>query len=204
MAFFPFFIDIAEKNCLVVGGGMVAFRKIEQLLPFDCNITVVSPNLCEPLQKIKTINWIKRDFLPTDIADHFFVIAATSNEQINTQIATLCNKKNILVNVVDVKEECSFFFPSLYKNGPICAGITTGGQSPQISKLVRKNMEEHIPSYYGAIANRLGKLRQSVKNKYPTQNKRSAVFKILLEKLLETKNTISDIDLEKIWKGTNP
>jgi len=201
MAFFPFFIDIAEKNCLIIGGGMVAFRKIEQLLPFGCNITVVSPTICQPLENLPHINWIKRKFLPTDINDTFFVIAATSSEEINTYIATICKDKNILVNVVDVKEECTFFFPSLYKNGPICAGITTGGQSPQMAKLVRKNMAKHIPPYYGDIADRLGALRQSIKDTYATQEKRSAVLKSVFEKLLKTENNVSDKELECIWKS---
>lgn len=205
MAFFPFFIDIAEKKVLVVGGGMVAFRKVEQLIPFGCHITVVSPKLCSQMEQIKgKITWVNRPFSLGDLEDMFFVISATDNETLNSEIANCCKENNILVNVVDVKEECTFFFPSLYKNGPICAGITTGGQSPQVAKLVRKKITEQIPSYYGDVANRLGNLRNEIKDTYETQEERSLVLKKLLETLLETENTVSDATLEQIWKGSQP
>jgi len=152
MAYFPFFIDIENKTCTIVGGGIVATRKVESLLNFGCNITVISPNFCKEMQQLHSVKLVKRNFKLNDLESSFFVIAATSDQCVNAEIGAFCRMKNILVNVVDVKEECSFIFPSIYKNGDIVAGVTTSGKSPQVSSLVRKTIADNVPKYYGDIS----------------------------------------------------
>ena len=45
MGYFPFFMDIAGKNGMIVGGGKVAARKVEKLLSFDPHLTVIAPEI---------------------------------------------------------------------------------------------------------------------------------------------------------------
>lgn len=108
MAYFPFYIDIENKNILVVGGGTVALRKIEKLLPFNPKITVVSPKINKEILKLD-VKIIEHEFIDSDLENAFCVISATDNEQINAHIFELCKAKNILVNTVDDKEKSDLF-----------------------------------------------------------------------------------------------
>lgn len=200
MAYFPFFIDIENKNCTIVGGGIVAARKAEMLIQFGCNITIISPAFCQEIQQLDGIKLVNRTVELKDLEDSFFVIAATNDPQINAEISSFCRRKNILVNVVDVMEECSFIFPSIYKNKTIVAGVTTSGKSPQVSALVGKTIAKNVPEYYGDIAERLGILRPIIKEKVSTQLKRKKVFSLILEEMIKTENKISDEEIENIIK----
>ena len=87
MAFFPFFIDIQNKKCTLIGGGTVAARKAEALLPFGCHITVIAPQFCHELRQMEGLQLIQRCFEPKDLENSFFVIAATNNSAVNAQIS---------------------------------------------------------------------------------------------------------------------
>lgn len=200
MAYFPFFIDIENKNCTIAGGGIVAARKAEMLIQFGCNITIISPSFCQEIKHLAGIKLINRPIELKDLENSFFVIAATNDPYINAEISDYCRSKNILVNVVDIMEECSFIFPSIYKNKTIVAGVTTSGKSPQVSSLVRKTIAKNVPQYYGDIAERLGTLRPIIKEEISTQLKRKEVFSLILEKMLKTENKISDEEIENIIK----
>ena len=148
MAYFPFYIDIENKNILVVGGGTVALRKIEKLSPFKPSITVVSPKICEEILKFN-VKAVEREFDDNDLNGAFCVISATDNEQVNSHIFELCKEKNILVNTVDDKEKCGFIFPALVQKNSVTVGITTSGKSPIYAKYLKEqflNMLENTNS----------------------------------------------------------
>ena len=114
MAYFPFYIDIENKKCLIAGGGEVAYRKAEAVLLFGAEVMVTAPKICEELTLLSRDNQklllVQRKFCEKDLEDIFFVIAATDDRKVNDRIFRLCTEKQILVNVVDEKEQCSFFF----------------------------------------------------------------------------------------------
>ncbi len=95
MSYFPFFVEIGQKRCLVVGGGTVAFRKIEKLLPFGVEITVVSPSFCAEIEQTEGICRIRKEFQAEDVEDMCFVIGATDCEAVNARIAAVCHAKHI-------------------------------------------------------------------------------------------------------------
>ena len=140
MGYFPFFIDIENKNCLIVGGGEVALRKIKKLIPYRPDIYVVAKSICEEISNINYPRLFihKREFLDEDIKNQFFVIAATDDFSLNHRIAELCRSKKLLVNVVDSKDDCGFIFPSLFKRGNLSVGISSSGISPDLSVYYRK------------------------------------------------------------------
>ena len=94
MSYFPFFVEIGQKRCLVVGGGTVAFRKIEKLLPFGVEITVVSPSFCAEIEQTEGICRIRKEFQAEDVEDMCFVIGATDCEAVNARIAAVCHAKH--------------------------------------------------------------------------------------------------------------
>lgn len=52
MAYFPMFVDLTHKPCLVVGGGDVAYRKVKTLLDFDAEVMVVAESVCSELARL--------------------------------------------------------------------------------------------------------------------------------------------------------
>lgn len=207
MAYFPFFIELEGKECLVVGGGDVAFRKIRELLPFGVNITVVSLKICESICDLAgehpgQLQLLYRAYEKKDLEQKFFVIAATDNEECNREISEYCRLERILVNVVDDKEKCSFYFPSLVKQGDIVAGFSSGGNSPALIKKLRRELQGQIPEYFGELNERLGQIRPQVKAAFATEQQRKQYYNQVIHKSREESRALSIQEMEElIHKG---
>jgi len=135
------FLDISQKKVLVFGGGSIALRRINTLLKFKCNITVISPIYKEEFKEIKDkVNLIKRKYLYGDCEDYFIVIAATNDSNINNKIYKECKKKNIIVNIADCKEKCDFYFPAVIAQDDIVIAVNGGGINHTKVKKVSDNI----------------------------------------------------------------
>lgn len=145
MSYFPFFMDVTGKQCLVVGGGEVALRKVEKLLLFDCKIKLCSKKFCEGFYREELkgrIELVYHQFMDADIEGCDFVIAATDNEYLNGHVYRLCSERKIPVNVVDDMSKCTFIFPSLVKGKNYTAAFTTDGKSPLCSAYMARRFKE--------------------------------------------------------------
>lgn len=198
MGYFPFFVDVENQNCLVVGGGVVALRKIEKLLPFNPNITVVSPKVHKEILSIENINIIKRKFDFNDLKEKSFVITATDDKTLNKEIYNSCKENNIPVNTVDDKDNCSFIFPALAKNNGVTVAISTSGKSPLYAKYLRKKIENLIQDSESIVDN-LSKYREKIKNEISLEENRKAAFEKLLDYSLNNESITDDL-VDKIIK----
>lgn len=198
MGYFPFFVDVENQNCLVVGGGVVALRKIEKLLPFNPNITVVSPKVHKEILSIKNINIIKRKFDFNDLKEKSFVITATDDKVLNKEIYNSCKENNIPVNTVDDKDNCSFIFPALARNNGVTVAISTSGKSPIYAKYLRKKIESLIRDSESIVDN-LSKYREKIKNEISLEENRKVAFEKLLEYSLSNESITDDL-VDKIIK----
>lgn len=198
MGYFPFFVDVENQNCLVVGGGVVALRKIEKLLPFNPNITVVSPKIHKEILSIENINIIKRKFDFNDLKEKSFVITATDDKVLNKEIYNSCKENNIPVNTVDDKDNCSFIFPALAKNNGVTVAISTSGKSPLYAKYLRKKIESLIQDSESIVDN-LSKYREKIKNEISLEENRKVAFEKLLDYSLNNENITDDL-VDKIIK----
>lgn len=171
MGYFPFFMEIAGKKGVIVGGGKVAARKVEKLLAFGPSLTVIAPRIdaCarirEKLQQpdaAASLCLEERAVCMEDLADADFVIAATDDEPLNGRIADYCRAARIPVNVVDDRDKCTFFFPALVKEGPLTVGISTDGRSPAAASWVRQEISHMLPDGLGSIIDLLGQARPAV------------------------------------------
>ena len=198
MGYFPFFVDVENKNCLVVGGGVVALRKIEKLLPFNPNITVVSPKVHKEILSIENINIIKRKFDFNDLKEKSFVITATDDKVLNKEIYNSCKENNIPVNTVDDKDNCSFIFPALARNNGVTVAISTSGKSPLYAKYLRKKIENLIQDSESIVDN-LSKYREKIKNEISLEENRKLAFEKLLEYSLSNESITDDL-VDKIIK----
>lgn len=147
MNYYPAFLNLEGKKAVVVGGGKVAERKALALIKAGADVTVVSPELTKRLQKEKEsqrMRHIFRTYRPGDLKDTFLVIAATDSPEVNTKVA---EEAPALLNVVDVPSECNFIAPSVVKRGALIFAISTGGTSPALAKVIRKEIE----TLYGTV-----------------------------------------------------
>lgn len=183
---FPTFINLQSKKVLVIGGGQVAQRKIEKLLPFGPKIHIVAPKINKDLLSHKKmgITFQKKKFRIEDLHGFDLVIAAINDETLQRAIFLECEKRKILCNAVDGPKYCNFIFPSLFTNGDLCIGISTSGKAPYVAVKIRHLLERVIPKNINQIIQQTEKFRNglgsSVKNR--TSQIRSFVddlFKIL-------------------------
>ena len=198
MSYFPFFMEIKDEKCLVVGGGMVALRKIEKLQPFGVEITVVSPVFCAEIAEMEGIHRICRKFEKTDIEGMLFVIGATDDETVNAEVSELCQARNIPVNIVDDPEKCTFFFPALVKKGEFVAGFSTGGGSPLAAQFIRKKVEDAVPEGFDRVVEIMAELRGKIKNDIPDIKKRERIFKEIFALALEKEGNITETEIKEI------
>jgi len=170
-------MDIEGREGLIVGGGAIARHKVNKLLPFDPKLTVVAPVIVRELLELSEISCVQRAFQDEDIEGKMFVIAASDQKEVNMHVSRLCRQRNIPVNVVDDKEECSFLFPALVKEGMLTVGISTQGASPAAASQIRKRLEAEIPESMEEILESLSDFRIPVKEKIGDQKQREEVLK---------------------------
>ena len=122
MDFLPIFLDLRDQRCLVVGGGEVAERKSSLLLRAHAHVTVVSPTLCQGLQRRLAddeITYIERAYVDGDLVDCRVAFAATDDRAVNAEISRAAQALNIPVNVADDPTLCSFIMPSILDRSPV-------------------------------------------------------------------------------------
>jgi uroporphyrin-III C-methyltransferase/precorrin-2 dehydrogenase/sirohydrochlorin ferrochelatase len=183
MKYFPIFLTLKDRHCTVIGGGLVANRKIKTLLKSGANITLISPQLCDELQQKVTdkhINHIARNFRNSDLENSFIVIAATNDANVNIAIGKLAEQKNILVNIADNQEMSSFIMPSVLDRSPVTIAVSTGGASPVLARRLRMKLESLIPSACGHLATISDEYRARVKAHFPQQRQRKAFWETTL------------------------
>ena len=168
MKYYPIFLDIRDKKCVIVGGGEVAVRKVKRLLDCGAKVFVISPRLVPALaaQKEKgLICHFAAEYAGDLINGAALVIGATDDEKINAAISFDSRSKGIPVNIVDNPQKCDFILPSLVQRGDLAITIGTGGKSPALARHLREELEAKYGEEYEILLNILGSLRvKMVKN----------------------------------------
>lgn len=189
MAYFPMFVDMTERECLIVGGGNVAYRKVMVMLDFGAKVTVVAEDICDELRKLtiddtankeNRITFIKRKFNQKDCDGMEMVIAATDDNALNHEIAEYCKAKGIMVNAVDQKADCSFIFPSYIKEKNLVAAFSSSGNSPVLTQYLKGKEKEILTPFLGELNEYMGQIREKVIAEYDTEAERKRVFKEIL------------------------
>lgn len=140
--FFPLFINLRNKNALVIGAGKIAFRKVETLLKYGAKVTVITKEIKEEkFFNLKNIDIKIGEFNETLLENKFIVVAATDNPEFNRYIYELCNSKNILVNNITSKEEMNCRFASILETEEYQIAISANG-NPTKSKALKNKLKE--------------------------------------------------------------
>lgn len=181
--YYPVYLKLDNKKCLVVGGGKVAERKVKTLLGCGATVFVVSPALTEWMEEAaaqRKITAIRRNYTATDLENAFLVIGATDDNRINQRIADECSERNILVNVVDETPKCNFIVPAVIRRGPLSISISTDGKSPMLARRIREELEQSFGPEYSEFLNLMGDIREHVIKHVPEEAKRRDMFHSLV------------------------
>jgi uroporphyrin-III C-methyltransferase/precorrin-2 dehydrogenase/sirohydrochlorin ferrochelatase len=176
-------LELKNRTCLIVGGGVIALRKVTGLLRAQATIVVVSPEFEKRFRRFRnSIVMIQKTFESTDITnDCAVVIAATNSNAINRMVSQRARELNIPCNVVDQPDLCSFIVPAVIRRGAISVAISTNAASPRFSKYLKKKIGETVTNDYARIAGLMAEVRLLLKNNCPVQRKRFALWERIFE-----------------------
>ena len=160
----------------------MAYRKVCSLKEAGAEVVVVSPETCPEIANEEGLTLVKKDYDESILDGALLVIAATDNDAVNKKAALDARKRNIIVNVVDRPELCSFIVPSTINRGALCISISTGGASPAVAKSVREELEVVFGSEYEEYLNLLTKMRSIAMSDIKDSDKRRKVLQRLAEK----------------------
>ncbi|MCE3285679.1 MAG: siroheme synthase [Steroidobacteraceae bacterium] len=187
MRYFPLFADLHDRRVLVVGGGIVAVRKVRLLLEAGAQVTVVAPDIGAALARMAEEGrdegrlTLRRE---TFRAGHFdgvvLAIAATDDPAVNARVAATGRERNVLVNVVDVAELSSFIVPAIVDRSPLVIAISSGGVAPVLARAVRERIESLFDGSLGQFAALLERWRGRIKQRLPDVAARRRFYERLL------------------------
>lgn len=180
---FPLYLNLQNKTCLVVGGGMVAERKTSALLEHGARIRIISKAITAQIEQWHQENRIEislRDFCEEDLKGIFLVFAATNNSEVNRKVSQCCREKGILVNVVEHPEQGDFFVPSILRRDALTVAISTAGKSPAFARRLRRELEAIITPAYGEFVDLLGEVRSCLQDQVPDIKRRKQILESLV------------------------
>jgi len=167
MKYFPVFIDAEHIECLIVGAGEVAARKLELVLKTPAKVTVVSPWVSDTVAKLVKDHQLTlhhRRFEDDDLSGKNLVFIATDDEAVNQHVHDLGHQQKILVNVVDNTPLCKFITPSIVDRSPIIIAMSSGGVAPVLLRYIRQKLESVLPGKISLLGNFSEKFRNTVKH----------------------------------------
>lgn len=164
--YYPAYLDIAGKPCVVIGAGAIAERKVEQLVAAGANVTMVSPEVTPELRRMAgdgAIALVERAYEAGDLGTAFLAIAATDDPAVNRQVRAEASQGRVLLNVVDVAELCDFIAPAVVERGPVSVAVSSSGTSPALARKLRESLETWPPLAWADAAGVLSEVRSVVK-----------------------------------------
>ena len=155
MSYFPIFLKLKNRRCLVLGGGVVAERKIAGLLEVGAAVTVISPDVTETIarwSKGTIIELIARRYQSGDLSGYELVFAATGDADVNAAVSEEGRRLGVWVNAADDPTHCDFILPSVLRRGQLTVAVSSGGGSPALARTIREELEMHLSQEYEQLA----------------------------------------------------
>lgn len=183
MRYYPIFLDIRNKPCVVIGGGKVAERKAAGLLKAGASVIVISPGLTAQMKKLAQtgkISHIRRRYRKGDLLGKSIAIAASGSREANRAVFEEARNLKIPVNTVDAPLLSSFIVPSVVERFPLAIAISTSGQCPALSKKLRKKLEKEIGKEYANFAKILGAVRTKLLKERVNRDKKDRIIAALV------------------------
>jgi len=184
MDYFPVFLDLKKRRCLLVGGGDVATRKGRLLAKAGAVLRVVAPEVSNELRELVTATGgelLLREYRAEDLQNCVLAIAATDIESLNETISTDAQALHLPVNVVDSPALCTYITPAIIDRSPLVIAVSSGGEAPVLARLVRAKLETLIPASYGRLAQIASQWRDRIKACFDDGDSRRKFWEKILQ-----------------------
>jgi precorrin-2 dehydrogenase/sirohydrochlorin ferrochelatase len=182
ISYYPAFLKLEGKKCVVIGGGKVAERKIISLLEANAIVVLVSPDATPFLAKLAEegkITWIKDTFKSNYLEGAWLVFACTNQREVQREVFQACEERKIFCNVVDQPDVSSFIVPSVVKRGALTLAISTSGASPAVSRRLRERLERLFGEEYASYLELMRRIRESILSKGLPQEEKERKLQVL-------------------------
>ncbi|MGH7321882.1 MAG: precorrin-2 dehydrogenase/sirohydrochlorin ferrochelatase family protein [Candidatus Rokuibacteriota bacterium] len=166
MGYFPIFLELSGRPCVVIGGGPVAARKAQALLAAGASVTVISPVLnadLEALAGARRIRHTERAYRSGDLAGYGLAFVATDDGDVNAAVAREGQERGVWVNTADDPAHCDFILPSVLRRGELVVAVATGGASPALSRVIREELEAYFTDDYALLAEVVAEVRREMR-----------------------------------------
>jgi len=168
MVYYPIFLDLQDRPCLVIGGGREAQRKVEGLLAAGARVNVIAPALTVELQRLLAdgrIEHVRREYRDGDLEGYAICVVATDDGAVNAQVAAEGKRQRVWVNAADDSANCDFILPSVIRRGAITVAASTSGTSPALARRLREELEAYLTEEMPALAELVGEVRAELKSR---------------------------------------
>jgi len=176
MRHLPLFASLENRPCLIVGGGVVAERRVRLLREAGARVTLLAPRFSDALERLAAadpaVTLERRPFADDDVEPFWLVVAATNDADVNARVAASAERARRLCNVVDDAARSSFIMPAIVDRDPVTIAISSGGLSPVVARHVKGLIESLVPSRIGALARLAGRWRARVRAAIPDADAR--------------------------------
>lgn len=165
-AYYPVYLNLRGRRCVIIGGGTVAEGKIARLLDSGARICVVSPDATPGIRQLVadgSVQWEERKYRDGDLEGAFIAIAATNVREVNRQIFEEANERGVILNAVDDPPNCSFIAPSIVQRGPVTLAISTGGVSPALARKLRESLQSSDDLAWADLASTMAVARSHLR-----------------------------------------
>jgi len=164
--YYPVFLDLVRRSCLVVGGGAVAEGKVDGLLAAGARVTVMSPTMTARLQALAAAGRIRslaRAYGPGDLTGHHLAFVATDDPEVSAAVSTEGRERGVWVNAADEPARCDFILPSVIRRGRLVVAVSTGGASPAAARAIREELEAYLTTDHAMLVEVAAEVRQDLR-----------------------------------------
>lgn len=168
MGYYPIFVEMTNRPCVVVGGGVVAEKKAEALLNAGATVTVISPSLTGLLHsqaEAGKIRYVGREYRPGDLNGFEMVFVATDDKKVNSVVAQEARERGVWINAADDPSHCDFILPSVLQRGDLVVAVATGGSSPALSRAIREELESYFTKDYAELTEVAAEVRRELRQR---------------------------------------
>jgi siroheme synthase-like protein len=165
MSYFPIYLEMTRRRCLVIGGGAVAERKIANLLEAGAEVTVLSPDVTENIARWSMQNLLQlqaRRYHEGDLAGFDLAFVATDDAEVNGAVYREGRSGGVWINAADDPSHCDFILPSVLRRGDLTVAVSSGGNSPALVRTVREELELYFTQEYEALAQLASEARREL------------------------------------------
>ena len=184
MDYYPVFLNLQDRLCVVIGGGKVAEGKVDGLLAAVARVRLVAPALTPALEELvreQRIEHVARAYRPGDLAGAFLAISATDERAVNEQVWQEANARSLLVNVVDDTPHCNFIAPSILRQGDLAIAISTSGKAPALAVRLKEQIAPLVGPEHARFLELASSLRERLAAQRPSFAERRALWYQLVD-----------------------